>query len=190
MKASKRDKIYEFCMNSDDIEITLDVEQDDVPVRGNASAWDDETDKRIEDEILERLDRGDVWAWAWVCVKARYKGFEGSDSLGGCSYASEDDFTQPGGYYEDMVHEARERLAEELIEAGEVVEGIAPPEHMVTLTHEQAGLAAMALDLYIGEHESMMSNEKGHYRELLQGLNDEAEAVVTAITRQLCPEEG
>lgn len=93
-----------------EVTYTIHVEQDDTPVRGYAMAsGDDAADKAYEDEILERLDAGDVWAWAFVTVVAEANGFEGSDSLGGCSYASEADF-KAGGYYEEMCKSAREQL--------------------------------------------------------------------------------
>ena len=42
------------------IEVT--AAQDDIPVRGNAMAsGDDATDRECEDDILTRLDSGDVW---------------------------------------------------------------------------------------------------------------------------------
>jgi hypothetical protein len=89
------------------VEFTLVAEQDDVEVRGNAVAsGDDLMDKKIEDEIIERLDSGDVWAWACVTVTARWKGLEGVDHLGACSYRDERDFIQSSGYYEEMKKEA------------------------------------------------------------------------------------
>lgn len=94
------------------ITYTLTVEQSDLDVRGNALAsGDDAEDRACEDEILARLDRGDVWAWADVRVKATVEGcdVEGFDALGGCSYANEADF-RAGGYYEDMCAMAREHL--------------------------------------------------------------------------------
>ena len=93
----------------------IEVEQDDVEVRGNALAsGDDAEDKACEDEILERLNRGDVWAWASVCVVAECEGFEGRDYLGCCCYDDEEDFKQPGGYYDDMKKRARADLLTEL----------------------------------------------------------------------------
>ncbi len=91
--------------------IEVSAEQDDIPVRGNAMATDEpDLDRECEDEILARLDRGDVWAWAHVTVKATCEdcGAEGEDRLWGCSYEGEKDFTQPGGYYDDMVDAAEE----------------------------------------------------------------------------------
>ena len=90
----------------------LYIEQDELPVRGNALAsGDDAEDKPCEDEIIERLENGDVWAWANVNVEASVyiegQHFQGDDWLGGCSYANTADFVQPvkpgeGSYWEDM----------------------------------------------------------------------------------------
>ena len=93
-------------LNMQDVSFKLDVEQDDHEVRGNAMAsGDDALDKEVEDEILARLNAGDVWAWAYVRVIATYKNFKGSEGLGGCSYANQHDF-EHGGYYEQMREDA------------------------------------------------------------------------------------
>lgn len=90
-------------LTENDVEFILEAKQDDLQVRGNALASGNYAeDKRVEDEIIERLDNGDIWAWASVKVTARWKEFEGVDYLGGCSYYDEKDFKQAGGYWEDM----------------------------------------------------------------------------------------
>lgn len=90
--------------------IDLHAEQDDCQIRGNALAiGDDEQDKAAEDEIIARLDNGDVWAWASVRVTVSHPAWpeiEGVDHLGACSYRDEADFTTPDGYYPDMVSQA------------------------------------------------------------------------------------
>jgi len=94
--------------------ITLHVEQDDIPVRGNAAASGNDTfDREVEDEILERLENGDVWAWASVEVRAELQGLSASAYLGCCNYEDEEAFKKDG-YYEDMVREAVDSLAIEL----------------------------------------------------------------------------
>lgn len=77
-----------------EVDFEIEVHQDDTPVRGNALAsGDEDEDRACEDEILRRLDQGDVWAWACVRVIATCEGFRGESSwLGGCSYRSERDF--------------------------------------------------------------------------------------------------
>jgi hypothetical protein len=98
--------------------VELFARQDDIPVRGNALAsGDDAEDKRCEDAILARLDRGDEWAWACVEVRASFEGWKASDFLGACSYDSESDFRQPGGYFEDMRETALRELAAQLEDA-------------------------------------------------------------------------
>jgi len=94
---------------------SIHAEQDDLPVRGNALASDDPAvDKECEDDILARLDRGEVWAWAYVKVTAECCGFKGVDTLGACSYKDEADFCTPGGYWDDMQKEARTDLVKTL----------------------------------------------------------------------------
>lgn len=85
------------------VEFSILAEQDDIEVRGNALAsGNDQEDKEVEDDIISKLNRGNVWAWASVNVKASYKGMEGNDYLGCCSYDSESDFINNSCYYEDM----------------------------------------------------------------------------------------
>jgi hypothetical protein len=100
-------------LTENEVTFELTVEQDDIPVRGNALASGDaDEDRKCEDEILRRLDQGDVWAWASVRVTARWEGFEGHDYLGGCSYESERDFVRSGGYFDDMKDAALAELNE------------------------------------------------------------------------------
>jgi len=87
------------------VRYTLHVEQEEIEVRGNAVCTVDPVyDKRYEDEIIDRLDGGDVWAWARVKVTAYYDGINdvtGTDSMGGCSYNGEEDFRKCS-YYDEM----------------------------------------------------------------------------------------
>jgi hypothetical protein len=94
--------------NAYTIEVT--AEQDDTPVRGNALASGDAAeDRECENEILSRLDSGDVWAWACVRVTATCEDCdaEGSDTLGACSYANERDF-RDDAYFAQMIEQASE----------------------------------------------------------------------------------
>ena len=109
---------YKAITGPDDprIKIVLDVEGEDIPVRGNAMvSGDDGLDRQVEDEILQRVEQGDEWAWCHVkvtiyasCVRMVECGMAitvdtwANDNLGCCSYMDEDEF-KAGGYYEDMV---------------------------------------------------------------------------------------
>lgn len=81
------------------------AEPEDIPVRGNFASGDDEADKRLENEIISRIDAGDEWAWFYAIVEAERGDFKARDSLGACSYQNERDFRSviPGSYYPDMV---------------------------------------------------------------------------------------
>jgi hypothetical protein len=95
------------------LKFEVSVEQDDTPVRGSLASGVPEyvaLERADEDEILRRLDCGDVWAWALVTVKAilttpEGERFEGKGQLGGCYYKDEDDF-RADGYFDDMKNEA------------------------------------------------------------------------------------
>ena len=98
-----------------EVEFTLKCMNEITPVRGNCiSSGDEAFDKECEDKILKDLDDGNPWAWCYVRVIARWKSFEGSDCLGGCSYESEEDFKQPGGYYDDMRQAAFANLMQQI----------------------------------------------------------------------------
>ena len=99
----------------EDVEFSLNIEPEHIPVKGNAIVSGDvETDKKVEDEIFERLDRGDLWAWCTVEVTAEWKGLEGVNYLGCCCYADEKEFKAEGGHYEDMKQEAYNDLIAQL----------------------------------------------------------------------------
>jgi len=83
-------------VNPDAVQFALTVEQDDVAVRGNVCDCP-RSPCDCERAIEERLEHGDVWAWCWVKVSARYTDelygeLEVDDALGGCSYENEKDF--------------------------------------------------------------------------------------------------
>lgn len=94
--------------------VTYDVECEPMqePVRGYFASGNDEQDRIDEEEILQRLDRGDTWAWCNVRVKATADSGDVaySDWLGACTYESEADYRASSGYFDDQCHEARSRL--------------------------------------------------------------------------------
>lgn len=101
--------------DKDGITYTVDITQDDRPVRGNYIVSDDaDADRADEDEILRRLDSGDVWAWAVVRVTASILAFKGTAHLGGCSYADTADLLSSGSdYVAHMKLEARAALLQD-----------------------------------------------------------------------------
>jgi hypothetical protein len=76
-----------------EVKISIHVEYEDIPVRGNAMASEDsEYDEKVENEIIDDLESGNIFAWCTAVVKSRWAGFEGIDSLGGISCSNEEDF--------------------------------------------------------------------------------------------------
>lgn len=102
-------------------EYRIVVQPEYEPVRGNyLVSGDPEEDKKAEDEVIARIERGDVWAWALVRVDAVVvldgETFVGTDFLGGCSYYSQADFERDE-YFQDMKHEAFRALKDILSSA-------------------------------------------------------------------------
>lgn len=102
------------------IEYSFRIErEEDVPVRGNALAsGDDEQDRKAEDEILERLERDDILAWCTAIVTARVVGehhaFQGTATLGCCSYVTEDELKRDVFEHYDLKGEALDDLRRDL----------------------------------------------------------------------------
>ena len=106
-------------MKKPEIKYTLEIFPEEMEIRGNASAIDAETDERIACMIEKQLAEGNPWAWCCVKVTAECEGFTGTDCLGGCSYASQAEFCDNDGYYNDMKEQALEDLRAKLNHAAE-----------------------------------------------------------------------
>lgn len=98
----------------EEVNFEIIVTNEDLEIRGNAIAsGDDDVDKKVEDELIERVNNGEVWAWASVEVCASWRGFKASDYLGACSYQDEKGFKEDG-YYDDMKATAFEELTKQI----------------------------------------------------------------------------
>jgi len=94
------------------VEFKLQIEPEDFPVRGNLVCTDNAAlDTLYEDEVIERIESGDNWAWCCVHVTAQIPGvaLTGDAYLGGCTYDNEPQFRECP-YFEDMMNEALEDL--------------------------------------------------------------------------------
>ena len=112
-------------LTASDVRFTLTAEADETPVRGNALAsGDDAEDRAAEDAILARLDRGDVWAWAVVTVRATWRGYSAEAHLGCCSYDDEARF-RADPYFADLCAEALSALNDEVATMAEDVSDLA-----------------------------------------------------------------
>lgn len=91
------------------ITLRIRVEPEELDYRGNCSATGDEArDREAEDWITHQLARGNIFAWCWISVEVSCGPFTGSDSLGGCSYASREDFER------DRLEEMKENALADL----------------------------------------------------------------------------
>ena len=100
------------------IAYTLEAEHDYYDeIEGSFASGDDDLDRKEVARIKRRYTAGDRWAWFATRVTVECGSFTGeSDWLGGCSYASEEDFKK-SDYYKGMQREARENLLNQLKEA-------------------------------------------------------------------------
>lgn len=91
----------------EEVTFSLQVKGENEPVRGNAmTSGNKAADKQVEDDILTRIDAGDVWAWALVKVIAEWRGVETFCYCGCCSYEDEKDFMESSNIYEEMKQES------------------------------------------------------------------------------------
>jgi hypothetical protein len=93
--------------------IDLHIAPEDVPVRGNASAWGEPEDSEHADAIEHRLANGDLWAWCTVRVTCRNGEKKGTAWLGAANYESTEDFVEYG-YLQDMAQEAYDEYLEQV----------------------------------------------------------------------------
>lgn len=62
--------------------------------------------------IESELSMGNTWAWCSVTVIVAFQTFEEREYIGGCSYQNEQEFKAPGGYYDDLVEECIDKIAD------------------------------------------------------------------------------
>jgi hypothetical protein len=89
---------------------TLEIEPED-DVQPEDQLDDAESVRLVRDQMRD----GNEWAWFRAKVTCEVLGFEGTDFLGACSYASEADFRAPGGYFDDMKYTALREIAERVL---------------------------------------------------------------------------
>lgn len=97
-------------LTESEVTFTIAYEPESIGVRGNYMATGNpDADRADEDEVIERLCRGDESAWCTVVVTAHWNGVSASDSLGCCVLT--DEYTADVAANEHgMRQEALERL--------------------------------------------------------------------------------
>lgn len=100
----------------------LDEVQFDIDVQWEGDIDPEEHFENPQDVewVRQQIEAENVWGWCRVALRASWhdpntdKDYEGWDYLGGCSYASEQDFKRPGGYYDDMKKQAYAELQKQV----------------------------------------------------------------------------
>lgn len=106
-------------LTADEVEVVLETEADDLEM-ARFDSGEPEYDEEDRRQIIERIEQGDQWAWFRATVTVKWGMFEATDSLGGCNYASEEDFRNDD-YFANMVSEALDRLNEKIEEAARAI---------------------------------------------------------------------
>lgn len=120
------------------VEVNRRIEPEDIPVRGNVmSSGDDRADREAEDAVLEQLDQGNTAAWCYAVAEVTIglsddgrmpprsgaHVWTGRDTLGGCSYASEEELWEQDAQNYDLVGNAMREALEKALSAA-YVEGL------------------------------------------------------------------
>jgi hypothetical protein len=67
------------------VTFTITTDPDEEGIRGSFCTDEPELDRKQEQDILDRVQRGDTDAWCGVIVTATYRGYTGRASIWGCS---------------------------------------------------------------------------------------------------------
>ena len=98
----------------EEVTISVAAEEEHSSIRRAAKETGREEDFII---AVHENQKKSVYGWCTVRVRASYKGFQGNDYLGQCSYSSKEDFINNSGYYEQMVAQAIDDLNKNIAES-------------------------------------------------------------------------
>jgi hypothetical protein len=102
------------------LEVTLDAMEEHISPNDSFSYEED-----IK-HVIQEFNNGNEAAWfcARVTVSVPGLGIIGTDYLGGCSYASFEEFMEEEGYFSDMIDVATKALLDDLRTSQEVINSI------------------------------------------------------------------
>lgn len=84
-------------------EFTVEAEPEDTH-------W---SDPEVQADVEKMVNEHGLWGWCHIIVTASWKGLSASDTLGGCSYESEEDFRSSWPYFEDMKRKTYRELMDQ-----------------------------------------------------------------------------
>lgn len=133
-----------------DISFGIIAHDEHLPIIGNAiSSGDIEFDKKVENKIIEEVQKGNEWAWCNVEVYGDYNGIFASAHLGCCSYENKEEFIN-GGYYDSMREDILKDIQSKLRDISE--------EEDKTIL-EALIAAKKSLEAFIPSHSDFANNE-------------------------------
>jgi len=115
-------------LRADEVRFHYSIQEDDYPGYCPATG-DDERDKEYEEEIVQRLDAGDILAWCTVTVQAWWRGpddepHRGSACMGGCNYAPDtplEEIVEDLGLREEAISALMSRL-EDIVKTAKCIQ--------------------------------------------------------------------
>lgn len=148
-------------LTADEVEITLETEADDLDM-ARFDSGEPEHDEEDRRRIIERVEQGDQWAWFRATVTVKWGMFEGSDSLCGCNYASEEDF-RGDDYFDSLVTEALARLNEKVEEAARAISFLFRAEDPLQAVNRDLFSTNLLTTLQIGLRDALQKSCNGMY---------------------------
>lgn len=101
------------CAENSNILIDFEPEQNDHSPDFDESIM--ETFQAVLDADYDLQYSGVSHNWFMAAVTVKYRGYEITEYLGGCSYASFDEFVkEPDGYFSDMVNTCVDQINEQI----------------------------------------------------------------------------
>lgn len=113
----------------EDVIFTVELEEEDLPVRGNYMCTDDNgQDKKDENVVIDRLNCGDISAWCCLKIIAKWEDFEETTYLGGCSFEAGLNNTDlqkeaeeiASGFYDDLLEALNNKVLSYIIRGEEI----------------------------------------------------------------------
>jgi hypothetical protein len=114
MKTLKQVKTKKDITDLERIGVVIEFE----PLEEDINIFDQFDNEKDAQKVADRYNAGNMAAWFCAHVTVKYRGMNGDDYLGCCSYKDFADFTQvkTGFYYPDMINQSINQINREIME--------------------------------------------------------------------------
>lgn len=101
----------------------MGVEIDFTPENEDVSPSDNMDDQEMINYVIEQYNAGNEAAWFCAKVEVKFRGIEGTDYLGCCSYGSFKEFqSDESGYYVDMINQCIDQINSDIESNNELIQ--------------------------------------------------------------------